>query len=186
MHLLTGSPAPRFEVVDAWGIPVRLDDYAGRPLLLSFFRNALCAVCNLRVHQLTQRYPAYRELGLAVITVFESPAERVRDHLDRQDFPFTLIADPTARLYDLYGVETSAEKVAATMERPETPAIIATAAAAGFMLTPEAGSNFHRIPADFLINPDLTIARAHYAEFVTNHLGFDAIEEFIARVPVSA
>lgn len=186
MKLHAGSPAPRFEVEDVWGTPVRLDDLVGRPILLSFFRNALCAICNLRVHQLIERYPAYASAGLAVLTVFESPAERVRDNVGKQDVPFTLIADPTARLYDLYGVETSAEKVEASAARPETPSIIDAAAAAGFQLTPEEGSNFLRIPADFLIGPDLVVARAHYAEYVTDHLPLDAVEAFLGLTAVAA
>jgi thioredoxin-dependent peroxiredoxin len=44
-------------------------------------------------------------------------------------------------------------------------------------LTPEEGSNFFRMPADFLIGPDLTVHTAHYAEYVYDHLGFDKLEQ---------
>jgi thioredoxin-dependent peroxiredoxin len=183
MRLHAGSPAPPFEVEDVWGNPIRLRDFAGQPVLLSFLRNAACAVCNLRVHQLIERYPSYQRVGLAIVAVFESPPERVRAQVGRQDVPFSLVADPRARLYDRYGVETSAAKVAATMVRPETDAIVDAAAALGFPLVREEDSNFFRIPADFLLGPDLVVVRAHYAAYVTDHLPLDAVEAFLGLTP---
>jgi peroxiredoxin len=177
MGITAGTPAPRFETEDIWGKRIALNDYAGKTLLLAFFRNGACALCNLRVHQIIQRYPRYHAAGLEIVTVFESPRESILKHVGRQDAPFAIVAVPQARLYDLYAVETSEEKVAATMARPETKERVAEAAAAGFVLTREPGSNFNRMPADFLIGPDLAIREAHYAQVVTDHLPFERIEE---------
>jgi thioredoxin-dependent peroxiredoxin len=71
--------------------------------------------CNLRVHHRIRHYPSYKQRGLAVLVVFESPAERMHEYVGRQDAPFALIADPEARLYELYHVESSATKLAQTM-----------------------------------------------------------------------
>jgi peroxiredoxin len=179
MQIQPGTPAPTFRVEDVFGDSIGLGDYAGKRLLLSFFRNAACAICNLRVHQLIQHYPVYQRAGLEVLAVFESPRENILQYVGRQDAPFPIIADPQAQLYALYSVEVSEEKVAETMNMPETQATIRAAAAQGFVLTPEAGSNFNRMPADFLIGPDLTIQRAHYAEYVMDHLPFEDIERFL-------
>jgi hypothetical protein len=65
------------------------------------------------------------------------------------------------------------------MSMPEMQATIGAAAAQGFVLTPEAGSNFNRMPADFLIGPDLIVQHAHYAEYVMDHLSFETIEHFL-------
>ena len=62
------------------------------------------------------------------------------------------------------------------MTKPETPAMIGAAAENGFALTPEEGSNFYRMPADFLIAPDSSIQIAHYAEFVYDHLDLEKLE----------
>ena len=67
------------------------------------------------------------------------------------------------------------------MQMPETEGIIQEAAAHGFALTKEAGSNFYRIPADFLIGPNLIVQYAHYARYVTDHLPYEVIEQFIAQ-----
>ena len=179
MQIQSGALAPTFHVEDVFGSPISLDDYAGKLLLLSFFRNAACAICNLRVHELIKRYPAYHRGGLEILAVFESPRENILQYVGRQDAPFPIVADPQAQLYALYGVEVSEEKVAKTMAMPEIQATIGTAAAQGFVLTPEAGSNFNRMPADFLIGPGLIVERAHYAEYVMDHLPFEAVEQFL-------
>ena len=181
MQIQAGTPAPLFYVEDIFGAPINLQDYAGKTMLLSFFRNAACAICNLRVHQLIQRYPAYQRSSLELLAVFESPRENILQYVGKQDAPFPIIADPQAQLYTLYGVETSEEKVAQTMQMPEAEGIIHEAAAHGFALTQEAGSNFYRIPADFLIGPNLIVQYAHYASYVTDHLPYEVIEQFIAQ-----
>ena len=179
MHIQVGSPAPAFQAEDIFGARIRLDDYAGTTVLLSFFRNAACAICNLRVHQLIERYAAYRRGGLAVLAVFELPRDRMLEHVGKQDAPFPLIADPRAELYALYGVEISEDKVAQTMAMPETQAIVSAAAAQGFALVKEEGSNFNRMPADFLIGPDRIVRQAHYAGYVMDHLPFTTIEQYL-------
>ena len=179
MQIQPGTLARSFHVEDVFGTTISLDDYAGKRLLLSFFRNAACAICNLRVHELIERYPAYHRSGLEILAVFESPRENILQYVGRQDAPFPIVADPQAQLYGLYGVEVSEDKVAKTMSMPETQATIGAAAAHGFALTPEAGSNFDRMPADFLIGPDLIVQHAHYAEYVMDHLPFETIEHFL-------
>ena len=177
--LVTGMLAPAFHVEDAFGTSVALEGYAGNPLLLSFFRNGACALCNLQVHKLIERYPAYHRQGLAVIAVFESPRESILRSVGRQDAPFPIIPDPQGALYARYGIENSAEKVKASMTNPSTEEARKEAEESGFPLTAEEGSNFFRMTADFLIAPDQTIVEAKYADFVGDHLSFATIEQFL-------
>jgi peroxiredoxin len=179
MKLQPGTLAPAFHTVDLFGKPTDLADYRGKALLLSFFRNAACAMCNLRVHALIQRHAALRRAGLEIVAIFESPAESMRKYVGKQDAPFPLIADAGAELYALYGLENSEEKVAATIAMPVTRAQTAAAAEAGFQLIKEAGSNFLRMPADFLIGPDGIVVDAHYADYVWDHIPFERIEELL-------
>ena len=45
--------------------------------------------------------------------------------------------------------------------------------------------NHLQLPADFLLNPDLTIARAYYGRDIGDHLPLNEIEQFLATpVPV--
>ncbi|GLV55353.1 alkyl hydroperoxide reductase [Dictyobacter sp. S3.2.2.5] len=184
MKLQAGMIAPHFEVEDIFGGRIDLGDYAGRFVLLSFLRNGGCALCNLRVHQLIQRYPELHARGLEMLAVFESPVSSIRQHVtSRQDVPFPIIADPAAWLYDLYDVEVSQEKVGASMARMGTPVMqqmIQDAAAIGYQLAHEDGSNFNRIPADFLIDPDQRIRLAFYSDLVGDHLPLSEVNEAMA------
>jgi len=128
------------------------------------------------VHHLIERFPQLQQHDLEIVTVFESSASSIRQYVGKQDAPFTIIPDAEAVLYALYGVEVSAEKLEATMTRPETPQVIQDAATHGFPLTPEEGSNFYRLPAEFLINPQGVVQIAHYAEFVYDHLELATLE----------
>lgn len=178
-RLAVGTAAPTFETEDLFGNSVNLSADAGRWVLLSFYRMSACALCNLRVHELISKYADYQARGLDIIAVFESPREMMLQFVGRQDAPFPLISDPQAALYDLYGVETSVEKVQATMQAASTPERIAAAKAAGFELTPEPDSNFNRMPADFLIDPDGIIREAFYSELVGEHLPQEVIEGYL-------
>jgi peroxiredoxin Q/BCP len=180
--LTAGMMAPEFTTEDIFGTPIDLKAYAGKGVLLSFFRNGACALCNLQVHRLIQKYPEYHAQGLDIIAVFESPRESVLQHVGKQDAPFPIIADPEAKLYDLYGLESSEEKVLAPVEGAEKEhreSLVREASALGYALQPEEGSNFFRLPADFLIGPDQRLAAALYVDIVGHHISFDEIDQFL-------
>ena len=181
--------APAFQTRDFRGQPIQLSDFAGKFVLLSFFRNGACAMCNLRVHQMIQQQEKFRAAGIQTIAVFESGLQSIEEHVGKQDPPFPLLPDPQARLYDLYGLESSESKIQATMQRPDLQEHIQAAGEAGFVLTHEEGSNFHRMPADFLIGPDGQIWIAHYAQYVYDHLPFETIFKTVEeaqKAPVSS
>ncbi|MFD0716086.1 redoxin domain-containing protein [Paenibacillus sp. GCM10027626] len=179
VHLLQpGMIAPTFTASDIHDTPVTLEGYRGRKVLLSFFRFSACAVCNLRVHQFIGRYAQWKREGMDIIAVFESPIANMKIYVGAQDAPFPLVADPMAALYDLYGIETSEEKVQATLADARTKEFIIEAAAAGFKLTPEKDSNFHRIPAEFLIDENGILQVVHYSQLLTDHLELTMINRF--------
>ncbi len=177
MSIQVGTSAPAFSTRDTFGAAITLEDYRGKWLLLSFLRNGACALCNLHVHHLIEAFPKLHAQGLEIVTVFESPASSVEQNVGKQDAPFAIIADPEAKLYAMYGVEISEEKVNATVARLETPAVIRAAAEHGFQLTPEEGSNFYRMPAEFLIGPDGVVRIAHYANYIYDTLDPATLEE---------
>ena len=179
IRLSAGLNAPAFQTEDIFGTRIDLEAYRGRSVLLSFYRNAACAMCNLQVHKLIEKYPAYHAAGLDMIAIFESPRENLLQYVAKQDAPFPIIGDPGARLYDLYGVEVSEEKVNASMTAPRTETRVKEASAAGFELTREEGSNFYRIPADFLIDPTGVIRQAYYSDIVGEHLPFAEIDNYL-------
>src|SRR5258708_30349071 len=145
MKLAVDMKAPDFKTEDVFDNPVSLSAYKGKLLLLSFFRNGACAVCNLQVHKLIQRYPEYRKRGLEIIAIFESPRESILANVTKQNVPFPIIADPGAVLYEIYGVETSQEKVLAPVDEVWRDNMIRDAENIGYKLMHEEGSNFFRM-----------------------------------------
>lgn len=182
-RLTAGEPARGFKAEDLWGQPVRLADYAGRSVLLSFFRFASCPYCNLRVHRMIERHAAYRAQGLEMIAVFESPRESLQRYVGKQQAPFPIIGDPANQLYRLYAVERSWWRLVKTFLSPRSAWTTMregtyTAVVKGFRPgTIDAG--IHRMPADFLIGPDQVVRRAYYGAFPGDHLPFEEIERLL-------
>lgn len=176
MRLKQGTLAPSFRA-DNWdGTELRLNDFRGRNVWLAFFRYASCPLCNLRVHQMIQRYNEFSALGLAILAVFESPRESIAEYVGKQQPPFPLITDPTEALYRLYELEAS--KLA--LLHPSNAPVMAEALRAGFMVGRGEGTRT-RIPADFLIDSAGRIDVAFYGDIIAEHIPFDTVLDFARR-----
>ena len=156
----------------------KLSDLKGRKIFLSFFRNGACALCNLRVHEISLQQKAFDKAGIEVIAVFESSVEDMKPFVGKQKLGFTLLSDPEGKLYTLYGIKNSPELVNAVMTSGSAANRIAQADAAGFKLTKQEGSNFFRIPAEVLIDENFNIVKIHHCEQLTDHLPLDEVLKF--------
>lgn len=178
MRLKAGDAAPDFTWPDTEGKTVSLSDLRGGPVLLSFYRYASCPFCNLRIHELARRAAQYGALGLEMLAVFQSPAEKIREYVGRQDPAFPILPDPARVLYRLYGVESSWLGMAKAFASrvPE----IARAVGKGFLPGSMEGEA-HRLPADFLIGRDGSIAIAYYGKDIGDHLPLVELDLFLSR-----
>ena len=177
MKLKNGHQAIDFQVKDIYGTPISLADFSGKKLMISFYRYASCPLCNLRVHELIQHFPAFNSNGLSMLAFFQSPAERIRKYVGKQDAPFPIIADPNHEIYQRYGV---------------TPSWLGFGKAIAFKLPMAFQAVFEKgflpgrmdgdkamIPADFLITPEQTIHRAFYGSDIGDHLPIKEIQSFL-------
>jgi peroxiredoxin len=174
-RLTAGQPAPEFAAMDSRRHTLELAQLRGRPVMLSFYRYASCPRCNLRIHQLLAEWPRWREQGLAMVAVFESPAERLHRYLDRHHAPFPLVPDPERRLYRLYGVASSWRGffIGMTHLREVLSAVVGHGFLPGAM-----DGEWAMLPADFLIAPDLTVADAYYGKHIGDHIPLARIDAF--------
>ncbi len=175
MRLEPGHEAPDFEATLWDGGRVRLADRKGKKTWLAFFRYAGCPLCNLRVHRTLGRYATLAASGVELLAVFQSTPETIREYVAEQKPPFPLISDPDEGLYRLYGVETSLAGFLA----PTNMLMLAVAMKAGFGPGRMDGSKT-RIPADFLIGPDLRVDTAFYGKTIGDHIPFEAVDAFAA------
>lgn len=174
MKLKTGDTAHSFKSFDYKGKEIKLSDLKGRHTLLAFFRNSECALCNLRVHQLLNAYPRLEQKGLQVVAVFESTPESIANSVGKTEVPFRLIPDPGEHLYSLYDVNTSWFGVIKTMLTAGEK--IKEAESLGFEMKKVPGMKMDRMPAEFLIGPDLKVKIAKFSSKVTDHIPLEEIE----------
>lgn len=176
MKLSPGAQAPSFELTDLHGQPVSLAGFRGRKLLLSFYRYASCPFCNLRVHQLSQRAPAWQAQGLDLVAVFQSPRESILEHAGAEPRPFAILPDPQRGLYRAYGVEGS---WGGFLKAGLQVGKLAAALKEGF-LPGRLEGEVNMVPADFLIDEEGRIAVAYYGRDISDHLDEAVIERFLA------
>jgi thioredoxin-dependent peroxiredoxin len=167
-----------FSATTIEGKTFKLSDLKGKKVFLSFFRNGACALCNLRVHEISLRQKEFDKAGILVIAVFESSVEDMKPYVGKQKLAFTLLADPQGKIYQQYGIQSSPEIVNQVIASGSAGSRIAEAAQAGFPLTKQEGSNFFRIPAEVLIDKDFNIVKIHHCNELTNHLSLDEVLKF--------
>ncbi len=180
MKLQPGDAAPEIGTNDYLGNPIRLHEYKGRWVLLSFYRYASCPFCNLRVHKLSQQAKELHRLNLSLIGVFQSPTEAIAKHAGARDPGFPLIADPSQALYAQFGLETSWVGVLTGMIF-KMPTMMA-AMFKGFLPGSIEG-DFTQMPADFLINPDGIIVIANYGTDLGDHLPLETVYKTLQLTP---
>jgi thioredoxin-dependent peroxiredoxin len=185
MRLRVGTSAPLFTAWDISGRRVSLAHYLGQGLLLSFNRAAVCPLCNIRIFHLIERSPRYQAQGLSIIAFFESSQEIAQAYLDRLRSPFPIVADLQRQVYALYGLETS---VLGTVRGSLRNSVYQEARDRGLGIADKLrgflamdGRKF-RMPADFLIGPDLRIRRAYYAHDAGDFLSFAEVDAFAASL----
>jgi len=175
MRLDAGQVAPDFSVTDIYGNPVSLRSYAGKKLMLSFYRYAGCPFCNLRVHKLTTLAPEWEARGLSLLAVFQSPAASILEHAGAEPRPFPIIPDPEQQLYRRYGVERSWLGFAKSGLRiAELSEALRDGIRPGM---PEGGMN--RVPADFIIDEAGKIRLAYYGKDIGDHLPVEEIGKYL-------
>jgi peroxiredoxin len=189
MRLKPGTPAPAFATTDVYGRTIALEHYAGRHLLLSFYRAAVCPLCTLRLAHLAARAPAYARQGLAILAVFESSPKETLRYMSTLQAPFPVIGDVEGRLYALYGLEDSLLRAAwGWIWRRGAFREAARRGIGGSMrqnLTQTPGP-MGRLPGDFLIGPDLRIERAFYGHDAGDFMLFADIDAYVADLAASA
>jgi peroxiredoxin Q/BCP len=167
-----------FSATTVDGKPFTLSDFKGKKIFLTFYRNGACALCNLRVHEISQQKKAFDKAGIEIIAVFESSVEDMKPYVGKQKPGFILLSDPEGKLYEQYGIKNSPELINAVMTSNSAADRIQAADQAGFKLTKQEGSNFFRIPADVLIDKDFNIVKIHHCDQLVNHLPIEEVLKF--------
>lgn len=156
-RLRPGDPAPNFTLRSLDGSLFSLGERRGKKTLLAFFRHAGCPFCNFRLHELIRAYPALRAAGVEPVGIFGSPLETLRTRAGRQSPPFPLLADPEDTVHERYG---TGQSLLGLLDPRGLPTYLK-----GLRLGIPHGSTdgeLLRMPAEFLLDGELRVVRAHY------------------------
>jgi peroxiredoxin Q/BCP len=185
MRIINNTTALEFSAMTVERTPFLTRRLKGRKILLSFLRNGSCALSNYRLHQLKKYRDIFLEKGLEVICVFESMPKDIFSFTGMSKEPFYILADPMGLLYDLYAVENAEDSIRNMVASGLLTQAIKAAAQADYSWTPQEGSNFFRMPADFLIDENFIIKKAHYAATITDHLPIEKILAWLNNKPAT-
>ena len=103
-HLQVGDPAPAFDALDQDGNPHRLEDYAGRNLVLYFYPKDNTPGCTNQACSLRDGMADLQKAGIDVLGVSINHSASHRKFIDKYTLPFSLLVDENHSLQDLYGV----------------------------------------------------------------------------------
>lgn len=180
MKLKQGDFAIDYEFEDAKSEKkMTIKEYASAaPLYLTFFRYASCPFCNLRIHNLIYAHEDFNRYGIKILAVMESTKEVFMQYAGRQPIPFSLALDPEHELYRKYQVQESMFGLMKTFV--VRPLDMFKAMSLGFN-PGTVDAPMGRMPADFLINADFSIEKAHYGNDAGDHLPLREIFDFAKK-----
>lgn len=181
MKLAPGTTSPDFTAAAWTGETVSLQQHRGHPVWLAFFRYASCPLCNLRVHDMIERFGDFEAKGLKILAVFQSPPNSVTEYVGKQEPPFPLICDPEESLYALFGLDSSVFAFA----NPANLWNFAKTAPKGLLKLGRMDGTKTRIPADFLIDADGVIRTSFYGRKIADHIPFELVDAFLTEHGVS-
>lgn len=99
-----GDKAPEILGKDQDGIEIRLSDFAGRNLVLYFYPKDNTPGCTAEACSLRDNIDALRARGYQVVGVSSDSEASHRRFIEKQQLPFTLIADTDHKLQEEMGV----------------------------------------------------------------------------------
>lgn len=175
-----GSLAPDLRLPSVDGSVVRLSALRGLPVWLGFYRYAACPLCNLRIHEMTERFGARHGRDLHILAVFQSPIAKMRASMAKHDAPFPFLSDPGERSYAEYGVGASLAGFVGAAG-PSGMRRLASAAAKGLVGLPGSDGTIGRLPSDFLIDEHGRIEDVFHAREISEHIPFARVDAFLAK-----
>lgn len=95
---------PYFEVLNQDGERVTSNDLIGRKTIIYFYPKDNTSGCTAEACNLRDNYQALIAKGYNVVGVSKDSATSHRKFIDKFELPFTLLADTTTEMQQLFGV----------------------------------------------------------------------------------
>lgn len=99
-----GDKAPEVLGINEKGEEIRLADYKGKKLVLYFYPKDNTSGCTTQACNLRDNYAELRKAGYEVIGVSVDDEKSHQKFIDKNELPFTLIADTDKKLVEQFSV----------------------------------------------------------------------------------
>lgn len=103
MALSVGDKAPEFSVNDQDENLVKLSDFTGKKVVLYFYPKDQTPGCTAQSCNLRDNYDRLLAAGYEVLGISSDSEKSHRKFIEKQNLPFTLLADIDKKVHDLYG-----------------------------------------------------------------------------------
>lgn len=102
--LKEGEKAPAFSAIDQDENKLSLKDLKGKKVVLYFYPEDQTPTCTVQACNLRDNYALLKQHGFTVIGISPDKVESHKKFADKESLPFTLLADPSHKIIDAYGV----------------------------------------------------------------------------------
>ncbi len=99
-----GDKAPEVLGLNEKGEEIRTSDYKGKKVVLYFYPKDMTSGCTAQACNLRDNYSELRAAGYEVIGVSINDAKSHQKFIEKNQLPFTLIADTEQKLVQKFGV----------------------------------------------------------------------------------
>ena len=99
-----GDKAPEVLGLNEKGEKIRTSDYKGKKVVLYFYPKDMTSGCTAQACNLRDNYSELRAAGYEVIGVSINDAKSHQKFIEKNQLPFTLIADTEQKLVQEFGV----------------------------------------------------------------------------------
>ncbi len=99
-----GDPAPGFQLLDQKGEAHRLEDYAGKWVVMYFYPKADTPGCTTEACAFRDNIFAFRAVGAEIIGISLDDVSSQKEFAEKYSLPFTLLSDADGKVAESYGV----------------------------------------------------------------------------------
>ncbi len=99
-----GDKAPKILGINEKGEEIRLSNYAGKKIVLYFYPKDMTSGCTAQACNLRDNYAELKQAGYEVIGVSINDEKSHQKFIEKNQLPFTLIADTEHKLVETFGV----------------------------------------------------------------------------------
>jgi len=159
----TIAPEFTFDTPDERGLGFHAA-IAGRMAVVYFLRYMGCPICQSKMAELRHDARTFAEKGARTFVVLQSDPDIVRQAMEGEAWPFTVICDPEQAIFARWGVAPG------NLLHYLAPSVLLAAfraSRAGFRHGVKEGSELQR-PAVFIIDRAATVAVAHFGRTIAD------------------